>query len=192
MTTYSFYTDQELVALLKADDHVAFTEIFERYFALVVNFTSKRLHDLHASEDIVQEVFVRLWNNREDFVLNASLGSYLHRSALNRMLNYLKHEDIKDAHIDSLRSFIKAGTEGTDHRARSSYLEQIIQREINFLPPKTKEVFELRRKQQLSNREIAETLTISEQTVETHMKKALKHLRTRLGLLLYILFVIYR
>jgi RNA polymerase sigma-70 factor (family 1) len=192
MTGYQCYTDQELVALLRADDHAAFTEIFGRYFALVVNFTAKRLHDLPAAEDIVQEVFVRLWNNRENFEVKATLGTYLHRAALNRMLNHLKHEGVKDAHIDSLRAYIAGGTEGTDHRARASNLEQLIQREIDTLPPKTREVFELRRRQQLSNREIAVILKLSEHTVKTHMKKALKHLRTRLGLAVYILWLICR
>lgn len=192
MSSYSQHTDQQLAALLKAGDHAAFTEVYQRYAALVINFTAKRLHDLPAAEDIVQEVFVKLWDNRDTFELKANLSSYLHRAALNRMLNYLKHEGTKEVHLDSLRSFIAAGVEGTDHRARASNLEQIIQHEIDRLPPKTKEVFELRRNQQLSNREIAETLTISEQTVETHMKKALKHLRAKLGLLLYVFFLLYK
>jgi RNA polymerase sigma-70 factor (ECF subfamily) len=191
MASYHQHSDQELVALLKADDHTAFGEIYKRYAALVINFTAKRLHDLPAAEDIVQEVFVRLWSNRGHFELKVSLGSYLHRAALNRMLNYLKHEDTKEVYLDSLRSFIAAGTEGADFRARASNLEEIIQKEIDLLPPKSKQVFELRRKQQLSNREIAETLNISEQTVETHLKKARKQLRTRLGLFVYLLCLLF-
>ncbi|WP_428331617.1 RNA polymerase sigma-70 factor [Mucilaginibacter sp.] len=178
--------------MLKADDHDAFGEIYRRYASLVISFTAKRLHDLPAAEDIVHEVFVKLWDNLSTFELKVNLSSYLHRDALNRMLNYLKLEDTKEVHLTSLRSFISAGVEGTDHRARAANLEEIIQREIDLLPPKTKEVFELRRRQQLSNREIAETLAISEQTVETHMKKALKHLRTKLGLIVYIFYLLYK
>ncbi|PWG79177.1 RNA polymerase sigma factor [Pararcticibacter amylolyticus] len=190
MAEYQTLSDVELAALLKAGDHAAFTEIYERYASLVINFTVKRLHDIAAAKDIVQDVFVALWNYRQTFELKVSLSAYLYRAALNRMLDQLKHEQVKTKHLESLKEFVSIGWEGTDHLARSYNFAAIIEREISALPPRTREIFELRRKQHLSNREIAEKLDLSEQTVETHMKRARKQLRTRLGLFVYLLYLI--
>jgi len=187
MTAYSAYTDQELMASLKQGDRVAFTELFGRYNSLLLSFAAKKTGSLDDAEDAVQEVFIRLWNCREELEILGNARAYLHRAVVNQVLNQYKKERVKSEHVASFQVFLNTHTDTTDYKAREAILNEIIEREINSLPGKMAEVFRLRRDQQLSNREIAEQLGISEQTVETHIKRALKVLRSRLAIAIFLM-----
>ncbi len=185
-------SDQNLTALLKEGDEKAFSEIFKRYQALLFDFAYKRIHDKDESKDIVQEIFVRLWNNRAEIEIRTSLRSYLYRSALNGILNLLKHKAVREEYIISLQKMIDMDTHQADYCIREADMEKLIETEIAALPPKMREVFEMRKREYLSNKEIAGKLGISEHTVETHMKRALRVLRVRLGvsIILFLLLLI--
>jgi len=191
MKDYSKFTDLQLITLLSEGDHMAFKEIFDRYQIPLVSFASKKNENFQEAEDIVQEIFIHLWNYRKDFYLKGNLSSYLYRAVANRILNIARSRGTKDAYVKSLASYLQSKTEDTDHRVRESFVQEIIQKEILALPPRMRAVFSLRHNQYLSNREIAQQLGLSEQTVETHMKKALKTLRSRMGLAFYLLYIFY-
>jgi RNA polymerase sigma-70 factor (family 1) len=174
MTAYSTHTDQELTALLKQGDKTAFAELFDRYHALLLSFALKRTGSIDEAEDAVQEVFIRIWNHHEVLNLVGNTRSYLHRAVINQVLNQFRHMQAKEEHIESFQRYIDVQSDTTDYLVREHVLQEIIEKEIDALPPKMAEVFRLRNQQQLSNREIAEQLGLSEQTVETHMKRALK------------------
>lgn len=181
--------DQELFALLKEGNEKAFADIFNRYQAPLFDFAYKRIRDKDEAKDIVQEIFVRLWNNRADLQIRTSLRSYLYRSVLNRVLNILSHQVIKEEYVNSLQQMIEANTQAADYHIRETDMEKLIEAEIAALPPKMREVFEMRKRKYLSNKEIAGKLGISEQTVETHMKRALRVLRVRLGVSMFLVVV---
>lgn len=181
--------DQELFALLKKGNEKAFADIFNRYQASLFDFAYKRIRDKDDAKDIVQEIFVRLWNNRADLQIRTSLRSYLYRSVLNGALNILSHRVIKEEYVNSLQQTIEANAQAADYHIRETDMEKLIEAEIAALPPKMREVFEMRKKEYLSNREIAGKLGISEQTVETHMKRALRALRLRLGVSVFLVLV---
>lgn len=175
------FSDQDLTALLKEGNEEAFSKIFYRYQSLLFDFAYKRIHDKDEAKDIVQEIFVRLWNNRADLEIRISLRSYLYRAVLNEMLNALRHKVIQEEYVNSLQEMINLDTRQADYHIRETDMERLIETEIAALPPKMREVFEMRKKEYFTNKEIAGKLGISEQTVETHMKRALRVLRVRLG-----------
>lgn len=186
MANYGVFTDQELTDLLKKGDYAAFTELFSRYHALLVNFAYKKSRKLDEAEDAVQEVFVSIWERRYELEIKANLSHYLFRATTNRLLNTMRRHEIMDTYIGSLQNFMRSSFADTDHKARENNLNLIIEKEIDFLPPRTAEVFRMRRNRYMSNREIAQELNLSEQTIETHMKKALKALRARLGMVMLL------
>lgn len=190
MAIYSKYSDQELIGLLKAEDTAAFEEMFLRYEPLLLNFVYKKIKDRDEAKDILQEIFIQVWNNRNRMVI-VSLASYLYTMALNKIRDRYKHQVMHESHIARLQILIDEVDGGADYQIREKDITILIEREIAALPPKMREVFQLRKDAFLSNKEISEKLGISEQTVETHMKRALKTLKERLGPVTYLLFVVY-
>ncbi len=188
MADYSRYSDQELTTMLSAGSHAAFGEIFNRYDRLLYIYAYKKLEDKEEAKDLVQEVFTVLWDNREKIRIKESLSSYLYTALRNKALNLFRDRNINDKYLRSLAGFMSMTTETTDHLAREANINALIEKEIDGLPEKMREVFRLRRNEYLSNKEIALRLGISEQTVATHMKRALKAIRLKLGLILYLIY----
>jgi RNA polymerase sigma-70 factor (ECF subfamily) len=191
MADYSGYSDEELVALLKQGDERAFTAIYERYHSLLYIYAHKKLHSKEESQDVIQDVLITLWNKRVDFSFDVSLKTYLFTAARNKAFDLFSHKKVEAKYIASLQSFIDIATESTDFLVREKDLSALIEREIQALPPKMRAIFELSRKDKLSHKEIAATLNISEHTVATQMKRALKVLRLRLGLVVWIAMLLF-
>lgn len=189
MLSYNSLSDQSLLDLLKSGEEAAFRELFDRYDRLLFIYVYKKLQDHEDAKDIVQDIFVALWNTRETLNLTGDFASYLYTSARNRALNLFRNKTVSQKYVASLQYLLNS-TQSADHRIRERDINTLIEREIAALPPKMREVFELRRKEYLSNKEIAERLDISVQTVATHIKRALRVLRIRLGLLAWLILLI--
>jgi len=181
MAAYGTYTDQELVTLLKQGDRNAFTEIFNRYNKLLYNHVYNKLRDEEGSRDLVQDVFVILWEKR-DILQNINLAGYLFTMSKNRVLNLVSHHKIASDYASSIQSYVQQYTEMADALIREKQLTAIIEAEINALPPRMRAVFILSRHEHLSNKEIAQQLNLSEHTVADQIKKSLKTLRYKIGL----------
>lgn len=189
MTNYSAQSDTELLNLLRLDDRVAYTEIYDRYILVLLNHAYNKTRSREDAKDIVQEVFTTLWVRRESLSIDY-LAGYLFRSVRNIFLNQVAHQAVQNQFVASMEKFA-ASREASDHLVRERQLEAIIEREIAALPPKMRKVFVLSRKEHLSHKEIADLLGISEQTVNKHVTNALKTLRVKLGVLAFILLLIY-
>jgi RNA polymerase sigma-70 factor (ECF subfamily) len=185
VSAYISYPDAILTDLLKTDDEAAFNEIFNRYDRLLFIYAYKKLQDKEEAKDVVQDVFINLWSVRKNLGLTGELNVYLYACVRNRALNLLRSKNNMDKYIGSLQSFMEDNKDA-DYLIREKDISSLIEKEIAALPPKMREVFELRRKEYLKNKEIAQRLNISEQTVATHIKRALKILRVKLGLMLYL------
>jgi RNA polymerase sigma-70 factor (family 1) len=181
VANYKLYTDQELVSLLKKGDTAAYTQIYDRYERLLFIHAYKRLQNREEARDIIQDLFIVLWTKREDVNLISSLRAYLYTATRNRIFDLIARQKLQSNYVLSLQKFIDAGDYTTDHRIRINQLNAIIEKEIAQLPAKMREVFELSRNEQLSHREIAERLDISEQTVKKQVQNALKVLKVKLG-----------
>lgn len=181
MTSYSAYTDQELMALLKDGDSMAFTEIYNRYFELLYLHALKRIKEEDESEDLIHDLFIRIWEKRAELVFNTTLSAYLYKSVKNRVINALSHQHIKTNYLDSLQEYIDAGVYCTDEAVRIRELAHQIEREISRMPKKMQEVFQLSRNANLSHKEIAERLGISDKTVKKQIGNAIRILRDNIN-----------
>lgn len=180
---YQQLSDEELAELLRKGDHQAFNVIFDRFYGLLFIHSCKLLSDSDEAKDLVQDLFERLWNQRESIALNHSLSAYLYSAVRNRVINRISHFSVEHKYIESLGSFINQDSQFADHRVREREMRKMIEQEVSALPVKMKEVFELSRRDYLSYKEIALKLKISEQTVRTHIKKALRILKPKLSLI---------
>jgi RNA polymerase sigma-70 factor (family 1) len=191
MSVYSELSDQELSALLKEGDHRAYTEIYHRFKAPLYIHAYNKIRNTEEAKDLVQELFVSLWNNRQTLNLGNHLSSYLYTAVRNRVFRAISRLGLEYAYISSLQDSINQGTCITDHRVRENQLQEMINREIDALPPKMREIFLLSRRNNLTHSEIAEKLGIAEPTVKKQVNNALKTLRVKLGMFTFLIFLVF-
>ncbi|WP_256003783.1 RNA polymerase sigma factor [Pedobacter deserti] len=189
MKTYSGYTEQELVALLTQGDEAAYTEIYNRYEALVYTFTYKRTDDKEEARDIVHEVFLYLWEQRQSLHFTNGILPFIYTSVKNKILNRIKHKTVSARYLDAFQSYLEFNDNSADHLLRHKELAALIEKEIAALPTKMRQVFELSRNTNYTRKEIAAALEISEETVKSHMHHALKILKAKLGSLMLLVFM---
>lgn len=187
MAVYGKFTDNELASLIKEDDQVAYTEIFLRYSKLLVAHAYRLLGDQDEANDVVQDVFLTLWQKRENFALNTSLSSYLYTAIRNRVFNRMSHQKIVAKYADSIVNFMEVGHAETDEMIRTKELAIIIEQGIATLPPKMREVFLLNKREELSYKEIALKLDITDKTAKQQVYNAIKNLRLKITSLMSIL-----
>jgi len=157
-------------------------ELFRAYYSPMVKLVNRMLRNAEASEDIVQDVFVKVWNNRINLDKGKSIKSYLYRSAINTAINYLE-KDKRSIRLDhnDLTSHSTIGSQ-TEEGLNLKELERKVSEAIDSLPPRCKAVFVMSRYEELSYKEIAESMEISIKTVENQMGKALSIMREHLKL----------
>lgn len=186
-TLYRSYPDTALVSLLKLGDHEAFSEIFNRFDTALYRHAYKLLTNADLCNDVVQEVFLTLWDKREALHITGPLSAYLHRAIRNKVLDVISHEQVAEKYIESIRQFADRGLWITDEAVREKELMAIIEAEKAKLPPRMREIYELNREYDLSYREIGEQLAISEKTVKKQVHNALRVIRLKLSSLLSLL-----
>lgn len=186
MQNYPPYTDEQLVALLKVNDHAAFTEIYHRYWEKLFAVAHQRTNDTDEAKEIVQKVFINLWKKRNSLELKFTLPTYLSTAVKYEVLNLFA----KLSREARYREFtnLKVTDETTQNIIDFHELQQQVSQLISQLPEKCQLVFRMSREQGLSHKEIASELDISEKTVENHITLATKKLRTGLGKFLFQLF----
>ncbi|MNK06725.1 ECF RNA polymerase sigma factor SigW [compost metagenome] len=184
---YDRFSDQELAELLSEADRNAFSQIFKRYNRILFVHAYKKLEQQEVAEDIVQEVFSVLWQKRENINVATNLSGYLYTAVKNKALDFIARKKTEARYVDSLKNFVNNAVVLTDHLVREKQMKEIIEREISKLPAKMRAIFEMSRNQHLSHKEIAVKLNLSEQTVTDQIKKALKILRTRMGMCFFIM-----
>ncbi|ACU04194.1 RNA polymerase sigma factor [Pedobacter heparinus] len=189
MADYSKYSDEELFGLLKQDDQKAYLEIYDRYKVLLQNHAIRKLTDMDDVEDILQELFIDLWDKRAAIYLTTGLVNYLYTAMRNRIFNHFYKKQREGNYLNSLVAVIERGEYVTDLALREKEYTEIIKAEIDALPERMREVFLLHRNEGLTYKEIAEQLGTSELTVATQVKKSLKTLRLRLGATGFSMFI---
>jgi RNA polymerase sigma-70 factor (family 1) len=181
MEIYKNLSDAELVVLLKEMDHAAFTEIYNRYAVLMFYKVNQMLRDMETSQDLIQDLFVAMWNKPALIQADNNLSGYLYISARNSVLKHIQRNKLKNDYLSSLAGFMTEISLETLHDIAEKDLAGIVQREIDQLPAKMKQVFEMSRKENLSHAEIADKLGISPQTVKKQVNNALRILRVKLS-----------
>ncbi|MFD1143615.1 RNA polymerase sigma factor [Larkinella insperata] len=190
MSSFRQHSDPELIALIAKDNEFAFAEIYERYKGVLYLHAYRMLGDEDEAKDILQELFTALWVRRKELNFISALSAYLYQAVRNRVLDVIARKKTEEKYIDSLSQFIASGEYITDHKVRENELRSIIESEVARLPAKMKEIFELSREENLSYKEIADALNISDKTVKKQVSNALKILRQRIEMIaVYFPFV---
>jgi len=181
MADYKNLSDVELTCLLKASNHAAFTEIYNRYWLLLFNHARRMLKDDEQAKDVVQDTFNSLFDKTGKLQVHISLSAYLYQTVRYMIFNLIRHEKVKINYLNSIQAYFQTGVCSTDELIREKELKQQIEQEIEMLPAKMRRIFELSRKAHLSYKEIAEQTMTSEGTVRKQVYYALKILRGKLG-----------
>lgn len=184
---YSSCPDIELINLLSEDDEHAYLEIFSRYNKLLYSHAYNKLREREDAKDIVSEVFYALWMRRAQSLPKENLVGYLFMAVRYKIADFLSRKQVKEHYVQSLQTYINQAEVDTDHLVREKQLKEIIEEEIAALPPRMQEIFRMSRFEQMSHKEIAAKLQLSEQTVKDQVKKALRILRIKLGLMAFII-----
>lgn len=177
MNAYSSYTDSELLALLSQDDKSAFDMLYLKHWPALYKSAYFILKDRDACKDVVQDIFVWLWEHRKHLEIN-SLKSYLNVAVKFKVSNYIRSGNIRESFFEELVKFAPAALSPTaEEFAEIKEMNAIIQQAISNLPFRCREIFKLSREEHLSNQEIANRLSISVKTVESQMTIALRRIR---------------
>ncbi|RME96846.1 MAG: RNA polymerase sigma-70 factor [Bacteroidetes bacterium] len=173
-------THQDWLLRLRAGERTALKAIFDQQYTPVCQAIYRFVKDPGLTEDLAQEVFVRLWEKREQLHIDSNLGAYLRRMAVNEALAYVRKKSRYQA--DELPVHLPGRfATPADQSLAASELAQRITLAIQSLPPRCQSVFQLSRFEEKTYQEIADQLNISIKTVENQMGKALKIMREQLG-----------
>lgn len=166
----------------KSENHQQFEQIYKRYSGRVYNYAMQLSKgDTYLSEEIVQVVFVQLWEHFSQLKDPDKVLSYLFTTAKNTFLNFCEHETIEYIYADYVLAHSQEASNHAEEQQNVKSLEKYLHELVGKMPPMRQRVFVMSRYQHLSNKEIAARLNISEKTVEVHITLALKELRERLN-----------
>ena len=158
-------------------NETTFEQLFNKHFRELHAYAFSIVKDWDNAEEIVQGLFLKLWEKNEWAHIQTSIKSYLYKSVYHDSLNYLRRQNIHLRYQNSTAYSMKTYINDTAGKLKLSELEQHLQLALNKLPEKCRAIFYLSRFEELKYQEIADQLAISIKTVETHMGKALRILR---------------
>lgn len=186
--------EKALLKRIKSGNKEAFETLYRNYYARLCNFLYRFVDTRAICEELVQDIFLHIWMNRQTWEPKGTISSYLYKSAKNRALDYLKHLEVENRYLESqnietgkedyLWDMASSGVMLEETKAREEMLEMKVEAAIKKLPPKTRIIFKLSREDGLTYREIAQFLDLSDKTIETQMGRALYKLRSYLSHLL--------
>ena len=180
--------DRQLLRHLKQCDKESFRIIFERYAPVFLAFARRLLRDADVAEDIVQNVFMRLWIGRERIDEGRNLRNYLMVSVRNEIYCYLRMAFNARREPDSAHmAEVEDTAPGLENELSARELELIVEKAVEKMPPRRREIFILSRHRHLSNAEIARQLGLSVRTVEKHIELALSEIRNLLHISVVLL-----
>jgi RNA polymerase sigma-70 factor (ECF subfamily) len=178
--------DREWVARIRQGDIAAFEAMYRTYKNDLGAFLESFVRSREAAEEIIQDLFVRLWEQRDLWEFQGALNTYLFRAARNRAISYLRHERVATRFLERragevVAEFDSVRQPGADEACQANELEAAVDRAVEALPERCREVFRLNRYHGLSYAEVAQAMQISVKTVEVQMGRALTALRRRLA-----------
>lgn len=167
----------ELLIKLRAGDTLAFAEIYNQYRSKIYMYACNLCKSADLAEEIVQEVFIRIWQKREQINTDLNFGAYIKKITLNHVLNHLKKVAREKALQEELFNYITTIRNSTEDNLMEKELLKTYHEAIEQLPPQKKLIYQMSREQDLSHEEIAQELAISKNTVKNHMVEATKFIR---------------
>ncbi len=173
--------EQFLIQGLINRDKVIFDFIFHYYYSGLCAYSERLTNSQDVAEDIVQELFVNLWMKHQQLNINTSLKNYLFTSVKYRSIDYIKKEQRKAESINRMAAETKSDENLSSIWLAEAELKEIVEKSLQKLPPRCREIFILSRMEGMKNQEIANKLKLSKRTVELQVSNALRLLRTDLA-----------
>lgn len=178
MSVYATYKDEELVNLLKENNKEAFTELYNRYHKAVYGYLFAQLKTQHHTQDILHEVFIKIWEIRMQLQLKSTFSAYLFRICHNKAVDFLRKMAADRLFRKELLIQYKQSSDYPSITLEElERMDSLVEEALEQLTPQRRIVFDLCRKQHKSYQQVAEELGISPNTVKEHMTKALATLR---------------
>ncbi len=168
---------ERFVEGLKSGDEKVFEELFRTYYVPLCQYCLRYVSDPDMAEEIVQDLFFRIWIKRDEIRINTSMKSYLYMALRNHALNHINHLKIHDRYHQFIKMRSRADLDYQVDVLEEKDMERIMKKAVAMLPEKRREIFELSRFENLKYTEIAQRLNLSVKTVESQMSKALENLR---------------
>ncbi len=175
------FSDSEIIGRIRQGDKQEFEKLFRSSYASLVRYAKNLIRDHDASEEIVQELFFRLWQDRQGLRIESSLNGYLYRSVHNRALHYLEHQKVVSRHAGEVLAAAEVTAEPVTDAIYYHELQARVTRVLERLPERCRLIFRMNRFEGLKYNEIADKLAVSLKTVEADMGKALKEFRKALA-----------
>ncbi len=170
-------SDSEIIRRIRQGDKQEFEKLFRSSYASLVRYAKTILRDHDTAEEIVQELFFRLWQDRGTLRIESSLNGYLFRSVHNRSLHFIEHRKVVDRHAGEIAASADTTAEPVTETIYYNELQSKVARVLERLPERCRVIFRMSRFEGLKYNEIAEKLSVSLKTVEANMGKALKEFR---------------
>jgi len=188
------FDNDEYAKLIQANNRDAYEYVFIALYENLCLYAMTILKDKDASEEVVQDIFVKLWENRDKLDIQSSIKSYLFRSVHNSCLNYLAHIKVRQEYSSNVKNtqLDMCSPHSLDYPIANllvQELDETIERAVNDLPEQCRNVFKLIRYEEMTYLEVADKLDISINTVKTQMSRALMKLRENLKEFLPILLL---
>jgi len=173
--------DSETPGRIRKGDKAEFESLFRSFYVSLVRYAKTLVKDQDTAEEVVQELFVRLWQEREKISIESSLNGYLFRSVHNRCLHYIDHRKVVERHAEAMSGRQQQTDEDPYEILRYKDLQERIARILEKLPERCGMIFCMNRFEGFKYSEIAEKLSVSVKTVEASMGRALKEFRKELA-----------
>jgi RNA polymerase sigma-70 factor (ECF subfamily) len=188
---YGELTDEDLLDLLKQGQEGAFDCLYIRYRNKLIAAAYNRIQSRAVAEELVQEVFTDLWHKRFNLVITRNVSSYLFTAVKYEVLDHIRSLKVKHGYLQQLARFEDWITDMTREQLDAEELDYHLNKSINALPDKCREVFKLSRFEHYTIQEIADKLNISPDTAKYHISHALKELRISLKDLYILVAVLF-
>ncbi|MGX1642174.1 RNA polymerase sigma-70 factor [Sphingobacterium sp. NPDC055431] len=188
MSHFDKYSDEKLLVLLKDSDPKAFTEIYKRYWDKLLVIASNKLSDILVAEEIVQDIFLDIWKRRQSIRLSDQIERYLAAALKYKIINYRHRLAVEQKFVDYSKRSEDEKFYSMENYLQFEELKTKLEKLVTQLPEKCQLVYKLSREEGLSQKEIAKRLLIAEKTVEAHLTRALKKIKSGLN---YIICLFY-
>ncbi len=172
--------DTDIIGRIRNGDKGQFESLFRSSYVSLVRYARTLIKDHDTAEEIVQDLFVRLWQDKEKLNIESSLNGYLFRSVHNRCLHHIEHNRVVERHAEEMSYRITESPESPSDILNYKELQEKIARILERLPDRCGKIFTMSRFEGLKYAEIAEKLSVSVKTVEANMGRALKEFRKEL------------
>jgi RNA polymerase sigma-70 factor (family 1) len=192
MESTDSHREIDLVASLKEGNEKAFGLIYDRLANRLYLFILKKVGDKETAEEILQEVFVALWNNRNVMDVDTFLDPYLFKITKNKIFSFMRSEHVRKKYAADFCLFAQKYRDNSlEEMMDVNDLHQVLDERIAELPDKCQTAFRMSRMEHATISQIAERMNISTRTVENYITQALRHLRTHLNTLPTLFFALF-